>query len=255
MLPDVLRIGPIPVHIFGIFLALGFLGAGWVMERELERKGFTRGHGSSAVTWAAVGGILGARLWIVLDAWHEFVAAPAAFLLTSGGFVWYGGLLGGALAVTLFFRRSGIPWLLGADAAAPALALGQAVGRIGCQLAGDGDWGRETTLPWGMAYPHAVVGWDKPPGVVVHPTPLYECVAYLAVFVFLWWRRREPAADGTAIGWYLVLACGARFLVEFVRTNPPVVVGLTQAQLMSLALVVVGAASLARRGAWRTAAA
>jgi phosphatidylglycerol:prolipoprotein diacylglycerol transferase len=221
----------------------------------LERKGWDPAIGSSAVVWAAIGGIVGARLWIVLDAWDEFVRAPAGFLLTGGGFVWYGGLVGGAVAMTLYFRRHGIPWLQGADAAAPALALGQAIGRIGCQLAGDGDWGTETTLPWGMAYPHAVVGWDKPPGVRVHPTPLYECALYLAVFAFLWRLRREPAADGTAIAWYLVLAGAARFAVEFVRINPPVALHLTQAQIVSLVLVATGAASLVLRRAWRPAAA
>jgi phosphatidylglycerol:prolipoprotein diacylglycerol transferase len=253
MIPDVLHIGPIPIHIFGIFLALGFLAAGWVLGRELERKGFDAELGSSGVVWAAVGGIAGARLWIVLDAWPEFVRAPASFLLTGGGFVWYGGLLGGALAMTLFFRRNAIPWLRGADAAAPALAIGQAIGRIGCQLSGDGDWGIETTLPWGMAYPHAVVGWDKPPGVRVHPTPLYECALYLAVFTVLWRSRRDPVPDGVALSWYLVLSGAARFAVEFVRINPRIALGLSEAQLVSLSLVVAGGGYLLLRRGWRPA--
>src|SRR5437762_3457694 len=159
MLPDVLHIGPIPIHLFGIFLALAFLAAGWVSAREFARKGYDPGLASNAVVWAAVGGIIGARLWLVIDAWPEFVRAPASFLLTGGGFVFYGGLLGGAVAVTVYFRRVGIPLWNGADAAAPAIALAQAIGRLGCQVAGDGDWGKETTLPWGMAYPYAVVGW------------------------------------------------------------------------------------------------
>src|SRR5690606_27567173 len=140
---------------------------------------------------------------------------------------------------TWVFRRAGVPWLQGADAAAPGIVLGQAIGRIGCQLSGDGDWGTVTMLPWGMAYPHAVVGWPYEPGVYVHPTPIYECLAYLAVFVFLWRRRREPAPDGTNFYWYLVLASGARFLVEFVRINPPVFLDLSAAQLMSLVLVAI----------------
>lgn len=255
MIPDALHLGPLPIHVFGIFLAAGFLAAGWIADREFERRGYGRSLGSAATTWAAVGGIVGARLWIVLDAWPEFMRDPWEFVWTAGGFVWYGGLVGGALAVTILFRREGIPWLKGADALAPSLALGQAIGRIGCQLAGDGDWGRETTLPWGMAYPYAVVGWDKPPGVVVHPTPLYECAAYLAVFAFLWRRRREPAADGTMLAWYLVLACGARFLIEFVRINPPVAFGLTEAQLTSLVLVAAGGTRLFLGRRWRTAAA
>jgi phosphatidylglycerol:prolipoprotein diacylglycerol transferase len=255
MIPDVLHIGPIPIHIFGIFLALAFLAAGSVAGREFARRGWDPAHASSALVWVAVGGLVGARLWIVFDAWSEFTRAPASFLLTGGGFVWYGGLLGGALAVTLFFRRRRIPWLAGADAVAPAIVLGQAIGRIGCQLAGDGDWGAETTLPWGMAYPHAVVGWDKPPGVRVHPTPVYESLAYFAIFAFLWRKRHEPAPPGTLFAWYLLLSGVARFLVEFVRINPAIAFGLTQAQLMSLALVAIGAWRLVVRGTWRPAAA
>jgi phosphatidylglycerol:prolipoprotein diacylglycerol transferase len=256
MIPDVLHIGPIPIHLFGIFLALAFLAAGRVAGLEFERKGWDSALASSAVVWAAVGGLAGARVWILFDAWSEFVRAPIDFLLTGGGFVFYGGLLGGALAVTVFFRRHGIPWLRGADAVAPAIVLAQAIGRLGCQAAGDGDWGRETTLPWGMAYPYAVVGWDKPPGVRVHPTPLYEAAAYLAIFAVLWRMRREPLRDGAIIALYAVLTGVARFLVEFVRTNAPVAGGLTEAQLASLALVAVGGAYLlAARRRWRTAAA
>jgi phosphatidylglycerol:prolipoprotein diacylglycerol transferase len=256
MIPDVLHIGPIPIHLFGIFLALGFLAASHVLGLELGRKGWNPAHANSVILWAAVGGLVGARLWLVLEGWSDFVRAPAEFLLTGGGFVWYGGLVGGALALTLYFRRHGIPWLLGADAAAPALALGQAIGRIGCQLSGDGDWGAETTLPWGMAYPYAVVGWDKAPGVRVHPTPLYEMALYLGIFALLWTRRTRPAPDGTAIAWYLVLHGSARFLVEFLRINPEVALGLTAAQLMSLALVAAGTGFLLwARSAWRPAAA
>ena len=255
MIPDVLHIGPLPIHLFGTFLALAFLAAGSVASREFARKGYDPAIASATVVWAAVGGIVGARLWIVVDAWADFVRAPASFLLTGGGFVWYGGLLGGALAVTIYFRREGVPWLRGADAVAPALALGQAIGRIGCQVAGDGDWGRETTLPWGMAYPYAVVGWDKAPGVVVHPTPLYECVAYLAIFALLWRARGEPAPDGVAFSRYLVLSGTARLLVEFVRVNPRVVLGLTEAQLVSLVLVGIGGWLLLAGRTWRAAAA
>jgi phosphatidylglycerol:prolipoprotein diacylglycerol transferase len=255
MIPDVLHIGPIPIHLFGICLAIAFVAAGWVTADGFERRGYPAELASSVVVWAAVGGIVGARLWILLDAWPEFVAAPLTFIATGGGFVWYGGLLGGALAVTLFFRRHGIAWLRGADAIAPALALGQAIGRIGCQLSGDGDWGKETTLPWGMSYPYAVVGWDKPPGVRVHPTPLYELALYLVIFAMLWRRRGQPAADGTMIGLYLVLASVARFAVEFVRVNPQVALGLTEAQLTAIALAVTGGALLVWRWGWQPAAA
>ena len=255
MIPDVLHIGPVPIHLFGIFLALAFLAAGAVASREFARKGYDPAVASAALVWAAVGGLVGARLWLVVDAWSDFFRAPVSFLLSGGGFVWYGGLLGGAIAVTIYFRREGIPWLRGADAVAPALALGQAVGRIGCQVSGDGDWGTETTLPWGMAYPYAVVGWDKPPGVRVHPTPLYECLAYLAIFGLLWRVRREPAPDGVVFSTYLVCSALARFGIEFVRVNPRVVLGLTEAQVTSLVLIGIGVGLLVVKRAWRAAAA
>jgi phosphatidylglycerol:prolipoprotein diacylglycerol transferase len=256
MIPDVLHIGPVPIHLFGLFLAFAFLAAGRVATSEFARKGLPVEVASSAVLWAAVGGLVGARLWLVVAQWPAFVRDPIGLLLSGGGFVFYGGLFGGALAVTLLFRRGGVPWLAGADAVAPGIVLGQAIGRIGCQLSGDGDWGMETTVPWGMRYPHAVVGWPYPEGVYVHPTPIYECAAYLAIFAFLWRLRTQPAPDGSLLAWYLVLAGSARFLVEFVRINPRVVLGLTEAQLTSAALVVVGGAFLllARR-AWRPAAA
>jgi phosphatidylglycerol:prolipoprotein diacylglycerol transferase len=98
-----------------------------------------------------------------------------------------------------------------------------------------------------MAYPYAVVGWDKPPGVRVHPTPIYEFAAYLAIFILLWRRRARSVPDGVSFAIYLVLAGAARFLVEFVRINPPVLLGLTRPQLVSVALVVIGAWLLATR--------
>ncbi len=254
MIPDTLRIGPIPIHLFGLMLALAFLAAGHVLGREFARKGYEEDLASSGLLWAAAGSLIGARLWLVVEDVSAFLRDPW-LLLTGSGFVFYGGLLGGTLALTWFFRRHGIPWLRGADAAAPALALGQAIGRVGCQLSGDGDWGAVTTVPWGMAYPHAVVGWPHAPGVRVHPTPIYEALAYLGVFLLLWRWRRVPHRDGAMFFWYLVLASGARFVVEFWRINPIVAGGLTAAQVTSLILVAVGVAGLVAQRRWRTVAA
>jgi len=255
MIPDNLHLGPIPIHLFGLMLAMAFLAAGHVLGREFGRKGYDEDLASSAVLWCAAGSLIGARLWLVIEDWPGFVRDPVGLLFTGSGFVFYGGLVGGAVAMTLFFRRHDIPWWRGADAVAPALVLGQAIGRVGCQLSGDGDWGTVTTLPWGMAYPYAVVGWPYPPGVVVHPAPVYESLAYLAVFALLWRWRRTPQPDGNIFCWYLVLASGARFLIEFVRINPVVAAGLTAAQIASLALIALGAARLVAQRRWRTVAA
>jgi phosphatidylglycerol:prolipoprotein diacylglycerol transferase len=256
MIPDVLHLGPIPIHIFGICLAIAFYASGKVATLEFTRRGWDPDAASRALVYAAVGGIVGSRLWVVFEDFGAFLADPLEFLFTGQGFVFYGGLLGGAAAVTWVFRRAGIPWLAGADAVAPAIAVGQAVGRIGCQLSGDGDWGRETTLPWGMAYPHAVVGWNYPPGVYVHPTPVYETILYTIAFAILWRMRRTPHPDGTILGWFLILTATARFFVEFLRIEPVIAFGLTSAQLMGLLLVPLGMLlvwSPWRR--WQTAAA
>jgi phosphatidylglycerol:prolipoprotein diacylglycerol transferase len=253
MIPDTLHVGPIPLHLFGLFLACAFLAAGRVATRGFARLGYSDDVGGSVLTAAVVGSLIGAKAWLVLAELPEFVEHPLDFLLSGSGWVFYGGLLGGMAAVSWVFHRDGIPWLRGADACAPAIVIGQAIGRLGCQVSGDGDWGSITTLPWGMQYPHAVVGWPykDDPSIYVHPTPLYEAAAYLAVFVFLLRRRSQPAPDGTIIAWYLLLASGARFLVEFVRTNEVLAFGLTAAQLTSLGLMTAGIALLARGARWR----
>jgi len=247
VIPDNLHIGPIPIHWFGVFLALAMAAAGWALSREFQRRGLDGKLAWDAAIIGALGGIVGARLWVIFESWPAFIDNPVRFIFSGGGLAWYGGFLGGTIALTVFFHRHKIPWLLGADAAAPALALGHAVGRIGCQVSGDGDWGSETTLPWGMAYPYAVVGWDKPPGVHVHPTPIYEMLAYLAVFAWLWRTRHKTEPSGRQFGRYLTLAGIARFLVEFVRINPRVLFGLSVAQLVSIVLVVIGTSLLMTR--------
>src|SRR5262249_13803695 len=117
-------------------------------------------------------------------------------------------------------------------------------------LAGDGDWGAETNLPWGMAYPNAIVGWAYAPGVRVHPTPLYEFFVYTLIFFVLHSMQRRHHADGTVFWWYLVLAPAARFLIEFVRINPGVLLGLTEAQWISLALIATGGWKLLSAKGW-----
>jgi phosphatidylglycerol:prolipoprotein diacylglycerol transferase len=140
--------------------------------------------------------------------------------------------------------------------AGPALVIGQALGRIGCLVSGDGDWGLPTTLPWGMQFPNAIVGWNGNtvlkldsqdhlvsgfyPGVHVHPTPIYEAVAYTLIFLFLWSRRKQTKVPGQIFYIYMMLAGTARFLVEFLRVNPRVFMDLSEAQLIALVMMVLG---------------
>lgn len=241
MWPVLLHVGPLTIYSFGTMAAIAFLLAGWVTGKEMARRGLPEDVSSSMVFWAAVGGILGSKLWYLLQDWRALLADPIGMIFSGSGIVWYGGLIGGTLGVTWTIRRHHLPWLRTVDCAAPALALAHGIGRIGCQLAGDGDWGRVTTVPWGMAYPHAIVGWPYANGEVVHPTPVYEMLAYFAVFAILWSIRKRPHPDGTIFWWYLVLGPAARFLIEFYRVNPPLALSLSTAQWFSLLLVGIGA--------------
>jgi len=247
--PVILHLGPLTIYSYGTMMAIAFLVAGWLVGLELERKGMPADFASTMVFWAAVGGIAGSKLWAIFDEPQGLLVDPIGTVFSGSGFVWYGGLIGGTLAVTWTIWRHGLPWLAVVDCIAPAMALAHGIGRIGCQLAGDGDWGTITDVPWAMAYPAAITGWPYPPGVLVHPTPVYETLAYTVVFGILWSIRKRPHADGALLWWYLVLACGARFVIEFWRINPTVAFGLSAAQLTSLGLMTIGATLLiARRG-------
>ncbi len=240
MYPEIATIGPVTLYSFGAMMGLGFLVAANLARRELRRRGLNPELASTLLFATAAGGILGSRIWAIFNDWTVLVTDPMTALFGGAGFVWYGGLIGGAIAASAVFFQHGIPWLRGADCVAPGLALGQALGRVGCHLAGDGDWGAVTTVPWGVAYRESVIGWPYPDGVLVHPTPVYEAVAYTVSFFLIWGFRRRFTADGSAFALYLVTAPAARFFIEFYRINPPVFAGLTQAQLFSLALVAAG---------------
>ncbi|HSD10756.1 MAG TPA: prolipoprotein diacylglyceryl transferase family protein, partial [Candidatus Binatia bacterium] len=232
-------------------MALAFLISGYVVAVELGRKGFDPEDAWSIVLWAAVGGIVGARGLAILTDWQTFRLNPIGSLLSGSGFVWYGGLIGGFVSVSIFIVRRSIPWLAAVDTVAPALAIGQAIGRIGCQVSGDGDWGSPTRMPWGMQYPNAIVGWmawvrdsGLAPDTRVHPAPVYETLAYCAIFSLLWSLRKKGLRDGSLLWIYFVTSSIARFAIEIVRVEPVLAAGLTQAQWIAIALFGLGAVLL-----------
>jgi phosphatidylglycerol:prolipoprotein diacylglycerol transferase len=257
MIPVLCHIGPLTVYSYGLMMALGFLTADWVVTAECHRRGITPDYASSLIVWAAIVGIACSRLLDIFNNFSSYIADPKSMIFSGSGFVWYGGMIGGIVAVYLVSRRYGIPFLQTADMAAPALAIGQAIGRIGCLLSGDGDWGLPSTLPWAMAFPKAIVGWNSEtvlklgpndtlvsgyfPGVRVHPTPIYEAILYTGVFLLLWQLRKKGLADGRLLYLYLILAGASRFMVEFLRVNPRVFEGLSEAQLIAVAMMLVGA--------------
>jgi phosphatidylglycerol:prolipoprotein diacylglycerol transferase len=237
--PVLVELGPLTVYSYGMMVALGFWAGSWIAAREYRRRG-----GRAEDAWALC-------LWMLAGAFvvsHGLavVTRPGgptwAALLSGAGQVWYGALLGGLATAFLMARRLGIRLPVFLDAVAPGIPIGHALGRIGCHLAGDGDWGTVTDHPWGVAYENAYIGWPHPPGVRVHPTPLYEAAAYVAIFALLWAsRRRLEPRPGALLALYLLLAAPTRFAIEGIRVNPEVLWSLTQAQLLSLALFTTAA--------------
>jgi len=241
MLPVLFSAGPLVVHTFAVMMAIGFLAGFLVLRRELEHHGYEGEAAQDLVIVTGLSGIAGARLYLLPRHWHDFLADPVAFLFGGYGFAWYGGVFGGAVGAALLLHRVRIPWRIAFDALAKAAAIGLACGRLGCHLAGDGDWGTVTDLPWAVAYTNGTVPWPHPDGVRVHPAPLYELGAMLAIFALLH-ARRIAARPGMGVAVYLLTASACRFAIEGVRVNSPWLLGLTEAQWIAAVLATVGGA-------------
>ncbi len=228
---------------FGLMLWLAAVAAAFVMDRGFRRARILNKDGSVAdavgmVAVAVVMGIIGAKLWHVIDTPMEFRDLGWRVLWDSAGFAWFGGLVFGISALVFQGWWARIGGLRTLDLAAPAAAIGYGIGRIGCFLSGDGCYGLPTNLPWGMSFPNGI----EPTLVRVHPTPLYEFAAGLLIGWWLWRRGGKPHGTGAIVGQYLVLSGIARFLVEFIRRNPKVLWGLSNAQLASAGSVIAGIA-------------
>jgi phosphatidylglycerol---prolipoprotein diacylglyceryl transferase len=230
-----IHIGHFNLPTFGLMLWLAAVAAAIVVDRGFRRARIDADAvGIVAIT--VVAGIIGAKLWHVLDTPSDFREIGWRVLYDPAGFAWYGGLALGIAALIFQGWWAKIGALRMLDLAAPAAAIGYGVGRIGCFLSGDGCYGIPTTLPWGMAFPHGI----DPTVVRVHPTPLYEMVAGLIIGWWLWRRGGKPHADGAILGQYLLLSGIARFLVEFIRRNPKVLWGLSNAQMASAGAALAG---------------
>jgi phosphatidylglycerol---prolipoprotein diacylglyceryl transferase len=219
----------ISIKTFGLMFAFGFLAAGLVLGRRLRELGKPADWTYEIVFSALVGGVVGAKLYFVIQ--HGDFGS----FFSGTGLVWYGGVIGGAAAVLGWARWRGMLNVELLDICALPLALGYAIGRIGCQLSGDGDYGIPWDGPWAMSYPHGTV----PTTATVHPTPIYETVA-MGLITWWLWRNRDAFRPGLLFAWYLVLSGLERFLVEFIRRNHEVLAGLTAPQLESIGLIVVG---------------
>jgi phosphatidylglycerol---prolipoprotein diacylglyceryl transferase len=279
MVPRLFSIGPFTVYSFGLMMAAGFLLASYFLSRELKRKGYDPNMGSTITLIAALFGLLGSKLLYIIEEWSSVMDDPWRNIFSPSGLTWYGGFFLATFAIWLYVRRHRIPFARVCDAAAPALLIGYGVARIGCHLSGDGDYGIPTTSPFGQLYTH---GTYKPHNAVLdyfarhpetarafsfdslnhqiaghdadgvftafdtnvrfHPTPVYECMLAAVLFLVLWQLRKRIGVPGKLFMLYLIFAGAERFLVEFLRLNPSLAFGLSEAQLIAILLMIGGTA-------------
>ncbi len=250
MLPEI-HLGPLDLQTFGLCFASAFLASGATMARRLKELGKPVDWAYEMLFAALIGGLVGSRLDYLVQNWDKVSDDLLGNIFSGSGLVFFGGLAGGAIGVIIWaLRRGALTWQL-ADAAAVPVAIGYTVGRVGCQLSGDGDYGISSNLPWAMSYPDGTV----PTTDEVHPTPIYETLA-MGIATLVLWRLRDRFAPGVLIGIYLVIVGVERFLIELIRRNDSVVAGITLPQLVSLGAIALGTAIiLMRRNALQPATA
>jgi phosphatidylglycerol---prolipoprotein diacylglyceryl transferase len=222
-------------------VACGLICAFFILRADFARRGVSA-DAEAIIGITGLAGLAGSRLYHLLESPAEFFADPWPQLFSTMGFAFVGAIIGGFVALLLLARRFRIAPLLMLDVASPAAALGYGIGRIGCLISGDGDYGIPTSLPWGMSFPNGIV----PTTQRVHPTPIYEFLAALVIFWFLWRLGarglKTHAPNGLVFAAYLVITGIARYLVEIIRINPRSFYGMTNAQAASVVSIVVGIA-------------
>lgn len=241
MIPTILELGPFPIRSFGLMVALALFAGAVRLMRSFERYGLNPQLAERYVTVGGISGLIGARLWYLGENWNEVRYDLLGALLSSAGFTFYGGFIIATIFVYLAARRDGTDVSKLCDALGPCLALGYAVGRLGCQLSGDGDYGKATLGFWGMSYASGVV--PTAPGELVYPTPLFESTIALGVlWILSTIETRDTILRGPfqRFGLYLALISVERLFIEFFRINPAVIWGLSEAQCIALLLISVG---------------
>ncbi|MBE0448342.1 MAG: prolipoprotein diacylglyceryl transferase [Actinobacteria bacterium] len=239
MLPVLFKLGPITVYTYGLAMALAFLISVFIIRHEAKRKGFSPDFPYDLVISAMIGGIVGARLAYIAGHWQDFAGNPAQILaIKQGGLIFYGGLIGGALAVLGLTRMRKLQISKVADIVAPCLAIGSAIGRLGCFSNGC-CYGKETTLPWGVSFTNEFSS-ARPLGVPLHPTQLYEFAYNIVILGILWWARPRVKSDGFLFWMYITLYGLFRFIVEFFRTNPVFYLGMSASQIFSIFMLATG---------------
>ena len=250
------NIGFIHISSFGLMMFLAFLSCNLVIRKTLKEKSINPIIGDDIIFWAAVGGIVGAKLYSILEYGSDSFFDGLSYLFKGkfslaienlgSGLVFYGGLIGGLIAVSLYIYKKGLSWIEYADIVAPLLALGHAIGRVGCLLVGD-DYGIPTESVFGMHFPNPIPSFDHAfPGqdvYYVYPTQIYEMLAYFLIFIYLYRYRHQVNFNGELFFEYLFLTGLSRFLIEFIRfhdSNAFELMGLYGAQYVSLVMIIFG---------------
>ena len=257
MCPRLFQIGPFTVYGYGLMLALGFIVGSYLLVSEFKRRKLDPNIANNITLIGLVAGVAGSKILYLIENWSSFILDPIGMTFNPGGLTYYGGFILAAFSIYMYGNKKGIKFFTIADAIAPGLILGYGIARIGCHLAGDGDYGFPTTLPWGTnysngTYPPSVAFQDFPeitskfPGGIVpnnipcHPTPVYEFILCALICWFLWSIRKKTTPIGKLFMVYLMLAGIERFVIEFLRPNPRIIFGLSEAQLISLVLIALG---------------
>ena len=257
MCPRLFQIGPFTVYGYGLMLALGFIAGSYLLVHEFKRRKIDPNIANNITLIALVAGVVGSKILFLIENWSSFIADPFGMAFNPTGLTFYGGFLLAAFSIYIYGRKKGIFFFTIGDAIAPGLMLGYGIGRIGCHLAGDGDYGFPTTLPWGTdysngTYPPSAAFKDFPeitsrfPGGIVpnnipcHPTPVYEFIICACMCWFLWRIRKKTTPAGKLFMIFLLFAGIERFTIEFLRPNPRIVFGLSEAQIIAFILMVIG---------------
>ena len=257
MYPELFKIGPLTIYSYGLMMGISFLVANYFLARELKRKNLNPALASTITLIALVAGISGSKILYLFENFDYFVRDPIGMAFSPSGLTWYGGFFLATAMIYLYVKSKKITFWKIADSASPGLIWAYGIARIGCHLSGDGDYGIPTDLPWGVSY----AGGTYPPseafqhlpeiasrfpnGIVpdttlLHPTPIYEFLLATGIFFLLWKLRKRHSPDGYFFMIYLVSASLERFFIEFIRINPRILLGLSEAQIIAILLILLG---------------
>jgi len=241
MIPRLLEIGPLPINSFGLCIALAAWGGILMLTASFQKNGIDPKLGEKYALWGVISGLLGARVWSLLHRIDDVMRDPIGEIFSGAGFIFYGGFITATVVLLLLCKKDNIKFSTFVDSLGPTLCLGYAIGRVGCQLSGDGDYGVVTDSIFGMSYKTGVI--PTAGELLAWPTPIFESMMALGICFFLLkleslqkWKNIPYARFGA----YLSLMSLERFIIEFFRRNPRLEFGLSEAQFISLGLMVIG---------------